>query len=214
MRDGTDNRCLRARAWLPALTLAGLLLAAAAPVAAQAPAGTKTFENAQFRYAVALPAGCRHEEGPGTLDAICSADLDPEKSAAASNAGALLLEVAAEIVPDDSGKTAGELTQRYDETAFRGELPEAVCGEAEKGRVKIDNVKQVLDETRVTYTAGVVCSEVKFLQIGERRASVRFLITPGTRYRLMARAPKDDFEKQKDAIEAFFASFRELPAGK
>jgi len=31
------------------------------------------------------------------------------------------------------------------------------------------------------------------------------------RYRLMARAPKDDYDQRKDAVEAFFASFRILP---
>ena len=66
----------------------------------------------------------------------------------------------------------------------------------------------------LTYTADVTCAEVKFLQVGERRASVRYLIAPDARYRLVARAPTDDFAKQKQAIEAFFDSFRVLPAGK
>lgn len=215
MRYRIDGQRDRGRRWLTAATAGALLVVLAAPpIAAQAPTGTKTFENTQFRYTVAVPAGCRHEEGPGTLDAVCSADFDPEKSAAATNAGALVLEVVAEVVPGDAGSTASELAQRYGETGFRDELPEAICGEAEKGRVKIDNVKQVLEEARVVYTADVVCSEIKFLQISERRASVRFLIAPDTRYRLVARAPKDDFEKQKNAIDAFFASFRVLPAGK
>jgi hypothetical protein len=75
-------------------------------------------------------------------------------------------------------------------------------------------VRQVLEEARVVYTADVVCSEIKFLQIAERRASVRLLIVPGMRYRLVARAPREDFEAQKDAIEAFFASFSDQPPGK
>ena len=215
MRHGTSRRGGCARRGLTAAGSAALILLAATPIAAQAPAAaTKTFESTQFRYTVALPAGCRHEEGPGTLDAVCSADLDPEKSAAASNAGSLVLGVVAEVVAGDAGKTASELAQSYSETSFRDELPEAICGESEKGRVKIGNVRQVLEEARVVYTADVICSEIKFLQIAERRASVRLLIVPGTRYRLVARAPREDFEAQKDAIEAFFVSFSELPPGK
>ena len=41
---------------------------------------------------------------------------------------------------------------------------------------------------RVVYTADVTCPEIKFLALGERRATVQFVITPGLRYRLMARA--------------------------
>ena len=48
---------------------------AAPPVAAQAGAGTAPFESKEFHYAVALPAGCRHEEGPGTIDTICAPDF-------------------------------------------------------------------------------------------------------------------------------------------
>ena len=62
-----------------------LVAALAASIASvQAAEDTKTFEVAEFRYSVELPKGCRHDEGPGTLDAICSPDLDPEKSAASS----------------------------------------------------------------------------------------------------------------------------------
>ena len=32
----------------------------------------------RLKYAIALPTGCRHDEGPGTLEAICATDLDPE----------------------------------------------------------------------------------------------------------------------------------------
>lgn len=210
---------IHARQIFGGCALAGLLAAGMATLvvvstAAQSSAATKTFANEQYRYTVALPAGCRHEEGPGTVDAVCSADLDPDRSAVASTATALVLEVGAEIVADDAGKTASELALRYGEAAFRDDLPETICGVADKGRVRIDNVQQVLEDNRVVYTADVICSEVKFLQIGERRASVRFLIAPDARYRLVARAPTEDFEKQKDSIAAFFASFRVLPIGK
>lgn len=193
----------------------GLALALAAALArAQAPSETKTFEDVQFRYAVALPAGCRHEEGPGTVDAVCSADFDIERSATASNATALVLMVAAEAVPGDTDKSVSELQRRYGEAAIRGELAEAVCGESDQARVKISNFKEVVEDARILYTADVVCADVKFLQIGERRASVRHVVTPDVRYRLAARAPADDFEQQRATIDAFFASFRVLPAVK
>ena len=115
------------------LALCAVLLASFA--LAQSTAETKAFESSQYRYSVALPAGCRHDEGPGTLDAVCSTELDPEKSAMASAASALVLEVAAEPVPDDAGKTPADLAQRYDEAQFKAELPEAICGESDKARV-------------------------------------------------------------------------------
>ena len=197
-----------------AVGMAALLVAPTARVAAQASAATKTFANERYHYAVALPAGCRHEEGPGTVDAVCAADFDPERSAQANSATALVMEVGAEIVADDAGRTASDLAQRYDEAAFRQEVPQAVCGESDTSRARINNVKQTLEEARVAYSADVICAEVRFLQIAERRASVRYLIAPEARYRLVARAPIEEFEKQKPAIEAFFESFRVLPAGK
>ena len=41
-----------------------------------------------------------------------------------------------------------------------------------------------------------------------------FVIAPGLRYRLMARALVEDFEKRKEAVDAFFASFRMMPEGR
>ena len=133
---------------LLATAAAALLLAPAAPVTAQTSAATKTFANEQYRYSVALPAGCRHEEGPGTIDAVCSADLDPEQSAQVSNANALVMEVGAEIVTSDAAKTVAELAQTYPEPSFVEELPEAVCGKSDKARAKIANVKQTTDASR------------------------------------------------------------------
>lgn len=183
-------------------------------ISAQASAATKTFASERYRYAVALPTGCRLEEGPGTVDAVCAKNMDPEHSALANSATALVMEVGAEIIAEDAGRTAGELAQRYSEATFRQEVPQAVCGEADASRVRINNVKQILEDTRVAYTADIICAEVRFLQIAERRASVRYVIGPEARYRLVARAPIEDFEKQKTAIEAFFESFRVLPSGK
>ena len=190
----------------------GFLAALIAPfVLAHAESDTKTFENSEYRYSVTLPSGCRHDEGPGTLDAICSGELDPDKSAAASAVSALVLEIGVERVPDDVGKAAADLARSYDEAQFKAELPEAVCGEPERSRVKIENSKQLLEDARVVYTAGVTCPDVKFLGLAERRASVQYVIVPGVRYRLMARAPKEEYEQHKDAVDAFFASFRILP---
>jgi hypothetical protein len=194
------------------LTSAGVVLALAATLAqAQATAETRPFESSQYRYSVTLPAGCRHDEGPGTLDAVCATDFDPDKSAMASASAALVLEIGVEPVPEDAGKAAAELAGRYDEAQFKAEVPESVCGEADKTRVKIENAKQVVEEARVAYTADVTCPEIKFLGVGERRATVEVFVTPGLRYRLMARAPKDEFEQHKEAVAAFFASFRIQP---
>ncbi len=198
-------------AGLPAGVAALGLIVALSAGEADAAADSKAFENAALRYGVALPEGCRHEEGPGTLDAVCSSDLDPEKSAQASAASALVLEVGAETVPADGGAAAADLAQRYGEAQFKEELAEAVCGESDRAKVKIDSPKQVLEEARVVYTASVLCPAIKFLGLGERRAQVRFTITPGMRYRVMARALKDDFDKRKEVVDAFFASFRILP---
>jgi hypothetical protein len=195
---------------LASLVAVAALLAVGATLAAAAP-DTKTYESAQFRYSVALPTGCRHDEGPGTLDAVCAADLDLEKSTQANAADALVLEVGVEAVPADAGAPAADLAQRYGEAQFKEELAEVVCGEPDRNKVKLDGVKQVLDGARVVYTASVLCPEIKFLGLGQRRGTVRFLITPGLRYRLMARALKEDFETHKEAVDAFFASFRLLP---
>jgi hypothetical protein len=197
---------------------AGLLLATllgALPAFAQTTqAATQAFENAKFHYTVALPTGCRHDEGPGTLEAVCSPEFDAEKSATASAASSVVLEVSTEVVADDAGQAPAELAQRYSEAQFKEELPESVCGESDRARVKLDNVRQVLEEARVVYTADVVCSEIKFLGLGERQAVVQILITPGVRYRLMARALKEDFEQKKPSIDAFLASFRVTSATK
>ena len=46
------------------------------------------------------------------------------------------------------------------------------------------------------------------LERDERTAEARYVITPGLRYRLMARVPKGDVAKAKPAMDAFFSSFK------
>ena len=87
-------------------------------------AETKSFASEEFHYSVALPAGCRYEEGPGTLDAVCSPDLDAAKSTTANSAAALVLEVSVESVRNDTGKQVADLAQGYGEAEFKAELPE------------------------------------------------------------------------------------------
>jgi hypothetical protein len=177
------------------------------PAASQTAGEMKTFENAQYKFSVALPAGCHHNEGPGTVDAICSDDLDPERSATASKLNALVLQVSAETLTGDASRGPGELAQDYPEAAFKAELPEAVCGEAIAERAKVENVKSALEAQQVVYTADIGCAEVRFLRVARRKATVRYLVGPAARYRLMARAAADDFERHKAVIDGFFASF-------
>ena len=171
---------------------------------------TTTFTNEQYHYTVALPEGCRHEEGPGTLDAICSSDFDAERSARANSASALAMQVTAEF--DEAAPGGSTPAAAYDEKAFREELPQSVCGESDVSRARIENLKQATEDNRAIYTADVMCAGVSFLQIPERRASVRYVFGSDRRYRLLARAPIEVFEKNKEAIAAFFGSFRVLQA--
>jgi hypothetical protein len=200
------------RMGLRRLVAAGIAVAAAPPILVQAASEAIAFENSQYHYTVAMPPGCRYEEGPGTLDAVCAPDFDAVKSAVVSNATALVLGVAAEAMPADGDTTTAALQQRYGEAAFKEELPETVCGESDKARVKIDNLSEAMDGPRLVYTADVTCAPVKFLQIAERRAAVRYVIAPDARYRVVARAPAEDFDRQRAAIDAFLASFRVLPS--
>jgi hypothetical protein len=183
---------------------------AAGPIAAQAPGeaarltgNALSFENADYRFSVTFPEGCRYEEGPGTVDAVCSADFDTEKSATAEKAGALVLSFAYELIDTASASNA----LRFGETAFKEDLPESVCGVSDKARARIANLKQEVQSGVIGQHADVVCAEVKFLQIGERRASVTQTIAPHGVFRLMARAPKEDFEKHTAAIDEVFNSF-------
>jgi hypothetical protein len=188
-----------------------LLAFAAAPGATQQAPEAATFQSSQFRYVASLPSGCRHEEGPGTVDAICAPDFDAGKSAVASAATALVLSVSAEALSPAGDTSVDGLRQRHGEAGFKEELPEAVCGESDRARVKIGGFKATVEEGRLVYAASVVCAPIRFLQIGERRAAVRYVMAPDMRYRLVARAPSDEFEKRRAIIDGFFAGFRALP---
>ena len=82
--SGTDEK--RAAPSTPAALATGLILAGlalelwgATPLNAQAQSEAMTYEGKPHRFTLTLPAGCRHEQGPGTLDAVCAPDLDPER---------------------------------------------------------------------------------------------------------------------------------------
>ena len=160
----------------------------------------RTIDNAELRYSVDVPGECRVEEGPGTLEAICAPDFDEAKSAELPAATALLLEIDAERVPADA--------KVYGEVEFRREIPEAVCGESDTIKVKLIDVKEVKDGATVIYTAAVTCPEIKFLGLSERSADVRYVMSPGFRYRLMARSLSRDDAAVKSAKERFLQSFK------
>ena len=163
-------------------------------------AAVKLFENPVLRYSIELPDTCRHEVGPGTLEAVCSPDLNTQKSAEISAAIALLLEIDGEVAPADA--------KPYIMADFRQELPEAVCGEGDPVKVTITDASEVRDGDRVTFRALVACPAIKFLALPARTAEVRYVIATGFRYRLMARVPSDDSAVIKAAASAFFASFK------
>ena len=163
--------------------------------------------TAEYRYSVALPAGCRHDEGPGTLDAICSAEFDPEKSATASAASALVLEVAARpspTMPARPGRARAALR--------RG----AVQGGAARSDLRGVRPRPRQDRQRQAGSEGDASRRTRPTSPAPRSSSwgwasgapsVQFLITPGLRYRLMARAPKEDFEQRKEADRRVLREF-------
>ena len=179
-----------------------LLLAATVPLAAK----PRVIDNADLKYSVTVPGECRVEEGPGTFEAICSPDFDEAKSAELPAAAALLLEVDAERVPADA--------KSYGEAEFRAEIPEAVCGDSDPIKIKLTNLKESKDGGVSTFSANVACPEIKFLGLAERSAEVRYVISSGFRYRLMARALSSDKAAVKSAVDGFLQSFKSTAEGK
>jgi hypothetical protein len=184
----------------PIRTLAVAAFLVGVVLAQPANAKPRTIDNAELKYSIAVPGECRVEEGPGTLEAICSPDFDEAKSAEMSAAGALLLEIDAEAAPADA--------KPYSEAEFKLEVPEAVCGESDTAKVKMADVKAAKEGVAMVLTALVTCPEIKFLGLGERQAQVRYVMQPGLRYRLMSRALTSDAAKVKAATDSFFASFK------
>ncbi len=168
----------------------------ASPLAAK----PRTIDSTDLKYSVTVPGECRVEEGPGTLEAVCSADLDEAKSVELPAATAVLLEVDAERVPADAAT--------YGETEFRREAPEAVCGDSDNIKVKLADVKVAKDGATTTFTASITCPEIKFLGLGERQAKVHYVMTPSLRYRLMGRSMSTDAAAAKATIDSFLQSFK------
>ena len=177
-----------------------MLIVSLASMAAPAAGRPRTIDNADLKYNVTLPSECRIEEGPGTLEAICSPDFDEAKSAEMTAAASLLMEVDAELAPADA--------KAYGEAEFRREVPEAVCGESEAIKVKLSDVKMTKEGAASLFTARVLCPEIKFLGLPERQAKVQYIIQPGYRYRLMARSLASDADSVKAAVDGFLSSFR------
>ncbi len=163
-------------------------------------AAGKIFENKELKYRIELPDTCRHNEGPGTLEAVCAPSLDARASADIAAAGALLMEIDAEAVPADA--------KPYGLAEFRDELPDAVCGESDASKVKLSDVTDSKAGGLTTLRATIACPAIGFLGLPERTAEARYVIAPGMRYRLMARVPAGDVAKAKPAMDAFFASFK------
>jgi hypothetical protein len=184
---------MKSKAACRALTLAALALAPLPVLAAG-----KTFENSELKYRIELPDQCRHIDGPGTFEAVCAPDLDAKASADIAAAAALLLEIDAEAVPSDA--------KAYSLAEFRDELPDAVCGESDAA--KVTSATATIAARAATDSAVIACPAIGFLGLPERTAEARYVITPGLRYRLMARVPKGDVAKAKPAMDAFFASFK------
>jgi hypothetical protein len=119
-----------------------------------------------------------------------------------------VLEISHERVPADDGLSLADLVKRYSFPQFEADGPGFVCGEVDRRRIRFANAFQMFEPGRIVYLANVVCPPVRFLNLSARSATVRFIIAPGWRYRLMARAPTVRFAQARTVIDAFFASFR------
>jgi hypothetical protein len=170
----------------------------------EAQARSKTFENPELGFTIALPADCRHQQGPGTLEAICAPDLDAVKGRLVPAASAIVFEVDGEISPPEA--------KPFTEADFRMELPQSVCGEGDEAKVRLANVRQTTDARQITYAADVICPALRFLGLPERQAEARTVVAGPRRFRLMARYPSVDVDMAKPLAKAFFDSFQ-LKAG-
>jgi hypothetical protein len=182
------------------MTLASATLLAASPTRAQS---VKLFtDTKELGYEVAMPANCRHDIKPGTIETICSPDLDANKAKWLKAAGAWLFELDGEIAPADA--TA------YSLAALSSELPDMVCGESDASKVRVENVSHTKDAGRETFAADVTCPPVSFLNLSERRAKVQVIVAGQKRFRMMVRAPSADADRALPMARAFFDSFKLL----
>jgi hypothetical protein len=196
MRSGLQpHRVAIIAAFAAALAFVGTV--AAAPI---------DIESQDLGVRFAVPEHCSAMEGPGTLEAICDPSGDATKSAPVATAAALKLEIIMQPTPENKGEPPDVLAARYSFGQFQKDVPAAVCGD--EARVKIEDAMQLFEGALVVYTANVLCPEIRFLGLGQRRAVVRTIVRPDRQYQVAARALASDFERLKPAIDAFFASLR------
>ena len=99
----------------------------------------------------------------------------------------------------------------YTDADFRQEIPEAVCGGEDAGRVVIGSVGREAKEGAEILTAEITLSTDQVSRPCPRKASVRYVFMRAVRYRLMMRAPEDTLDKLRPIGTAFFASFKPSP---
>lgn len=197
MRPGLDPHRAAVIATVAAAACAFAVTVAAAPI---------TIESQDLGVRFAAPEHCSAMEGPGTVEAICDPSGDAAKSATTAAASALKLEITMQATPQNKGEPPDVLAARYSFGQFQKDVPAAVCGD--EARVKIEDAVQLFEGALVVYTANVLCPEIRFLGLGQRRAVVRTIVGPDRQYQVAARALVSDFERLKPAIDAFFASLR------
>jgi hypothetical protein len=181
----------------PAIVVIATLFAGGDAAAANT---VETYTLPDLNASVSLPGICRHEIGTQTIDAVCAPDAGGEPPAMLAVAAALVLEVDGERLPPDAAP--------YDEAEFRVDVAQSVCGEPDPARVAIEDFRISPDRDRRTFTARIRCPEIGFLQLDERLAHVRYVMTPTNRYRLMARGPAEHWPKSAQLRDDFFASFK------
>ena len=133
----------------------------------------------------------------------------PRRARRRAPPAALVLEVGAETVPDDAGSGAADLAQRYGEAQFKEELPEADVRRGRPARGQ-DRQRQAGSRRRASRVHGRRRPAPRSSSWGSASVAPRCssLITPGLRYRLMARALKEDFEQAQGGRRRVL---RELP---
>ena len=136
-------------------------------LAAQTAGVTATFEGKPHRYTVTLPAGCRHEEGPGhgRCDLRTRFRRREERghqrdrrSAAGGGGRVARQRRTTRALPASCSATPRRASRRSCPRPFAARQ----TGRGSRSRIS----SQSVEDRRVVYTADVVCAEVRFLQIG------------------------------------------------